>query len=482
MRTLTLTLVSVSAVLTLAACGGPTECTLDDPSSCSSSQICEAVQGREKPLCFNPVLVRGRVYDLSSTDDPPAAVSGAAVTALDENGAAVGSVATSGSDGTYAIRVPTTRADDKGTVVGRKMTLRASAKSFQTFPSGIRTAFPLDTGTAGRSSDALPYVLEGAATDIGLQPLEQSRQGQPSIIGTVEREAGQKGILVVAEQTGGSASGALSTAIVDDTGHFTLFNCLPATYTLRAFSRGVNYTPVDVTVSAGQDSTGVQIHKSATATATLDGTIQIVAGTGQTSVVLAVRSTFNATLARGEVVPGLRAPDPGTAPNLSAGGFTLAGIPDGDYAVLAGFENDGMVRDPDPGIAGTTVQFISVQGGAIVNPPDNFKITGAIQMVGPGAGDTVEDVSSATPTFQWSRYASSAEYSVELINSKGEIIWTKPNVTSTSNPVSVTYDGTAALQPDGLYQWRATAFRTVGPALIPTSLTEDLRGVFRFVP
>jgi hypothetical protein len=480
MRTLTLSACFIS-ILLLAACGGPTECTLDDPSSCSSSQVCEVVQNREKPMCFNPVLVRGKVYDLS-TSDPVSPVSGAAVTALDENGAALGSVAVTDSEGRYAIRVPTTRADEKGTLIGRKMTLRAAARSFQTFPSGIRTALPLDTGVATRGSENLPFVLEGVATDIGLLPLAMDARGQPSITGTVDRDPAQKGILVVAEQIGGSGSGALSTAIVDDTGRFTLFNCPPATYSVRAYSRGVGYAPVEVTVAAGQDATGVRLVRSTTPTATLNGTIQIVAGSGHTSVVLAVKSTFNATLARGEVVPGLRAPDPGAAPNLSSGGFTLAGIPDGEYAVLAGFENDGMVRDPDPGISGTTVQFITVRDGAIVAPPSNFKITGAVEMVGPGAGDGVEDVNTATPTFRWNRYPSTASYTVELINSLGEVIWTRPGVTGTSDPVSVVYDGAVALQPDRLYQWRATAYRNVGQNSIPTSLTEDLRGVFRFAP
>jgi hypothetical protein len=310
------------------------------------------------------------------------------------------------------------------------------------------------------------------ATDVGLSPLPAGERGWPKISGTVEVDATQRGVLVVAEQTGGTGSGQFSSAVADGTGNFTLFNVAPATYSVRGYSRGVNYIPVEVTVSAGTDQTGVQILKSTTGTATLAGTVQIVAGSGATSVVLAVKATFDPILARGEVVPGLRAPNPGIAPNVS-GGFTITGIPDGDYAVLAGFENDGEVRDPDPGIAGTTIQFIAVRSGALVAQPDGFKVTTAIEMVSPGAGDAPEDVATLTPTFQWNAYPSTATYTVELIDSLGQVIWTKPGVTATQ----VVYDG-VALADGATYQWRATAFRT-GPSPLPTSLTEDLRGVFR---
>jgi hypothetical protein len=226
-------------------------------------------------------------------------------------------------------------------------------------------------------------------------------------------------------------------------------------------------------VVAGTDNTGVHLVKATTSTATLASKVQIVAGSGVTSIVLAVKATFNTTLARGEVVPGLRAPDPGTAPSIS-GNFSIAGIPDGDYAVLAGFENDGEVRDPDTGISGTTIQFISVRDGAVLVTPSGFKVTDAVVIVSPGAADAPDDVTTLTPTFQWNAYSSAAFYDVELINSLGEIIWTKTGVTATQ----AAYDG-PALANGELYQWRATAYRTSGGNAIPTSLTEDLKGVFR---
>jgi hypothetical protein len=229
-------------------------------------------------------------------------------------------------------------------------------------------------------------------------------------------------------------------------------------------------------VVAGTDNTGVHLAKSATAPATLASKVQLVAGSGSTSVVLAVKATFNATLARGEVVPGLRAPESGIAPNLK-GNFTISGIPDGDYMVLAGFENDGEVRDPDPGLGGTTLQSISVRDGAIALPPDSFKVTTAVTIVAPGAGETPEEVATSTPTFQWDTYSNADFYDLELIDSLGQVIWTKPGVTATQ----ATYDGATALEDGRLYQWRATAYRTSSGSSLPTSLTEDLKGVFRVV-
>lgn len=465
-----LVLAALFAVPFLTACG-PKECKLDDPSTCDSSQICEAVTGQDKPVCFAPVEVRGKVFDLSTDDKTP--IKGALVTALDENGAPVSAVVTTPTDGTFSIRIPSARSDTKGTPVTRKVTLRAAAQDFVPFPSGIRTALPLDTATAAHTSDSDPYVLSGVGTDVGLAPLAAGARGRPKISGMVDVDSTQKGVLVVAEQSIGLGTTVFFSAVADGEGNFTIFNVLPASYSVRGYSRGVNYTPVDVTVSAGTDVTDVHLVKSSTPTATLASKVQIVAGSGVTSIVLAVKSTFNAVLARGEVVPGLRAPDSGIAPNV-AGNFSITGIPDGDYAVLAGFENDGEVRDPDPGISGTTIQFIAVRDGAVQVTPDGFKVTTAITIVGPGAGETPEDVTTLTPTFQWNAYSSATFYDVELINSLGQIIWTKEGIT----PTQVTYDGPALVDGD-LYQWRATAYRTPGGTAIPTSLTEDLKGVFR---
>ena len=170
----------------LAACGSR-ECKLEDPGSCASSEICEAVQGRDKPMCFAPVQVEGKVFDLQSG----AGIENAHVTAVDANGAPVGAAAVSGAGGKYTLRVPSLRTDDKGAFVGKRLTLRAAATNYATFPSGVRVSLPLDTTAAARTEDGKPFVLSGGLTDIGLASLPDAEKNRPSIAGTVEVEIGR---------------------------------------------------------------------------------------------------------------------------------------------------------------------------------------------------------------------------------------------------------------------------------------------------
>lgn len=463
-RLLLSSMVAVTA-FGLAGCGGSNECQLGDPKGCPSDQICEAVQGQEQGACFAPVELRGKVFDLDSAK----AIAGAQVTALDENGSPVSTVATSDDAGNYTLRIPTNRADDKGAPIGRKVTLRASARDYQTFPSGLRVSLPIDTTAVAQEKEGEPWVLSGGQADVGLAILADGQRGFPSVSGKVDANADQRGVLVIAEQT--NVAGV--SAIADANGNFTLFNVAPGTWTVRAYSRGVNYTPVDATVEAGKNVTGLELKRSDAPTATVSGSISVVAGSGVTSIVLVPASTFNENLARGEVPPGLRAPNPGTAPNIE-GAFSIDGVPDGVYKVLAAFENDGLVRDPDPGIAGTTIQTVTVSGGT-PSALDVFKITSAIHMVGPGGGDTVEDV-EGTPTFTFTAYSSAKTYNVALFDTFGTKKWEATSlVLATSGDLSVAYTGDA-LTPGAIYQWRATAY---GQAGNPISQTEDLKGVFR---
>src|SRR5690606_36947670 len=96
---------------------------------------------------------------------------------------------------------------------------------------------------------------------------------------------------------------------------------------------------------------------------TVNGQVQIVDGNGfmATSVILVVEDTFDENAARGSVPRGLRAPE--TGPVSVEGAFTILGVPEGRYVVLAAYENDGLVRDPDTNIAGTGFVRIEVTAG-----------------------------------------------------------------------------------------------------------------------
>src|SRR5216683_4414905 len=424
-------LVLLVVPLLLAACGGNTnQCKLDDPNSCSSGQVCESILNQTAPSCFYPVQVQGQISDLSSS----APIGGATVSALDENGAPAASVVISATNGSYALRIPTVRADSTGKPIGRKVALRAAAKNYFNFPTGVRVSLPIDTSAAAQANGSSPYLISGGLADIGLIALSNAAQGRPSISGTVDVSPSQMGVLVV-----GETSSLTIAAIADLSGNFTLFNVPPGSVHLQAYSRGTNYTAVDLSIQAGVDTTGLQIHKSGAPTATLNGTVNLVAGApGPTSVILVVESTFNASVIRGEAPPGLRA--------------------------------------PDPNIAGTQIPHIVVSGGAVVNGVQpSFKVTSAVGMVSPGAGDAV-DLTAAQPTFIWQAYPSARTYDLTLFDATGNTVWTKTVTAVTGQNNSATYDGATLLISGGFYQWRALAKGNVGN---PISQTEELRGVFR---
>src|SRR5688572_28606164 len=134
----------ILAIALLSGCGDDSACDPVANSGCDEGFTCEEVPGGDPASgCFAPLVVRGRVFD--RTND--AAVAGARVVALDVNNAAVSSVAVTDAEGNYELQVPTDRMSD-GTPVGGDLTLRADAAGFATFPSGLRVALPVDTGTA----------------------------------------------------------------------------------------------------------------------------------------------------------------------------------------------------------------------------------------------------------------------------------------------------------------------------------------------
>ena len=100
-------------------------------------------------------------------------------------------------------------------------------------------------------------------------------------------------------------------------------------------------------------------------------------------------------------------------------------------------------------------------------------------MTSPGGGDAPTAV-SGTPTFIWADDSSEDYYTLEVIDTRGIIIWSDPDVpgVSGSPTVSVVYAG-PALELGHTYQFRATSWRSSGgqdPG--PISSTEDLKGVF----
>jgi len=466
----------ISLAMMVCNCGGDDggPCQPGEDAVCGEGLVCEELEGGD-PVCAEPVFIDGQV--LRSSDLTP--IEGARVSALDENGSAASTVAISDAQGRYRLWVPVARVEavDEGDEYGlsdQRFTLRASAQDYQDFPGGVRPALPVDARQAQEDGEG-DLVVRSAATDITLIPLPASHQGRPRIEGTVAQPEGAVSALVVAEANG------VSVSVVGDTeGRYVIFNVPPGTYQVQAYVAGFNHTPAEATVDVGEPATDVDLALAGPTSVEVSGSVNIVNAPGDsaTSVVLVVESTFSDMFVRGEVPPGLRAPAAGWVPDVT-GAFAISGVPDGRYVVLAAFENDGLVRDPDPNIAGTQVLHLVVEGED-VTIGDSFKITEALSVVGPGA-DAPEAV-TASPVLEWADDSSEDYYTVEVYDSFGTLVWQDeaiPRVTG-SPTVEVAYGG-PPLEAGLYYQFRATSWREGGGGSGPISQTEDLRGVF-YVP
>jgi hypothetical protein len=230
------TLAAASLSAALIGCSSdppPTQCDPDQNSGCPADQACEKVTGGA-PACFAPVRVRGQVFDLAIGTSKP--IGGARIVAVDDSGAAISSVATSGGDGLYDLRLPAPR-DASGAIVSYKFTLRADAEAYQSFPGGLRPAIPTDVTTAASMGGTL--VITNPTTNLGLIALPAAQRA--TIAGKVVAPL-RAGVLVV---------GGGSSAISDLDGSFVLFNVTPGSVTVKGFAAGQQLSPAAVTVAPG---------------------------------------------------------------------------------------------------------------------------------------------------------------------------------------------------------------------------------------
>lgn len=428
--------------------GDSKTCSIELQTGCKTGLACEQVIGG-MPGCFQPVQLTGKVIDANTM----AGIAGALVVARDVDGAAVSNVATTIADGTYKLTVAAPR-DANGVPQSAVYTLRADAQGYLSFPSGIRVALPIDVKNAMGTKD-MPFTLATPTTTIALVP--NGKMGLGKISGTVKaKSAPVGGTLVVA---GGA------TGVADRAGAFTVFNVEAGMKEVRGYISGVNLKPVTVNVAAGMETTMVLLDEATAATAAVNGSVNIVNAPGGsvTSVVLVVEETFNTNLERGDVPRGLRA---GNVSNA----FSIKGVPDGKYVVLAAFENDNLVRDPDPNIGGTQIPHITVAGGNV--DAGSFKITEALAVISPGATDPTPVM--GTPSFTWKDDSSEDGYVVVVFDTLGNKIWENTMIPGSSGKdPSVMYMG-PALMKGQWYQFRATSMKKGAPI----SRTEDLKGVF----
>ena len=448
-------------------------CDLAEPT-CAEGFVCEVVAGSENGLCATPLIIRGIV--VNTADDTP--IEGALVQAVDVNGAAVGTSGQTDSEGAYEITVPAIR-DENGNPIDSSYTLRAQAAGAQAFPTAIRPALPLDaeTATIGTvqtegETETTELVIENTLTTIKLIALPGDTSQLGLLSGTIQAEL-NAGLLVVAEGVGEALIG-----FSDSEGLYTIFNVPAGTYTVHGYAAGVQLDPATTTLEAMETKTGVDLVAADRTLNSITGSVQIVNAPGGllTSVVLAVESTFVETTARGEVPPGLRV-------GGIDGAFTIENVPDGDYVLLAAFENDDLVRDPDQSISGTQIVHLTApdpEQGNDLTFSDGFKITEALAIIGPGA-DGPEEITTATPTLEWADDSSEDGYEVNVFDAFGNQVWsTELGSVSGSETITLTYAG-PRLEIGMFYQFKATSFRERKGPRTAISTTEGLRGVFYYL-
>lgn len=467
--------IAVALIATGCNGAGPAEgtvpCDLENP--CAAGLICSGSVTGES-FCVIPVVIRGEVFDIA--DETP--VEGALVQAVDINGAAIGTSGESDELGGYELLVPRLQDMDEELVDG-VYTLRVQAAAFQEFPTPIRPALPIDVNEAAIEEDVAKgeggetrLVVDNSLTLLALIMLPGDPSQLGSIRGDIIAEA-RSGVLVVAEGGMGTFTG-----FSDRLGDYTIFNVPAGDYDVNGFAAGVQLIPEMATVEPALATVNVDLFESFNPPNSVSGSVQIVNAPGglTTSVVLALESTFNETAGRGAVPPGLRVGD-------VAGAFMIEGIPDGRYAVLAAFENDLLVRDPDENISGTDTVFIELpdpdQGVALVLS-EGFKVTEALAVIGPGA-DGPEQVFSTEPVFEWEDDSSEDGYEIKVFDSFGVQVWTiEVGSVSGSATVSVTYAG-PPLESGMFYQFRVQSFRDRPQGRSAISATEDLTGVFYYL-
>jgi hypothetical protein len=468
----------LSLSFALAACGSDESdekgavgdtCALES-SECDSGLSCDPLVSGDGYVCATPVTLKGVVTDALTGDT----LASSRVVVLSAEGAPVGDVVYTGEDGAYSVAVSAPRNPDGSLAQDAKWTLTVSAQGYEVFPAGPRPAVPIAATQATAGEDEGSRVIDAANTQVGLLPLSNPESFGRQISGSISADA-PGGTLVVAE-------GALVPApyaIASRTGEFTIYNVPDGSFELVGYKRGQQLTPSAVDVS-NDSREGVVIESSDVTLGGVSGNVNIVNAPGGslTSVVLVPQSVFDTRLERGPIPLGLRAPGAPSAPSIN-GAFDFDDVPLGDYVVLAAFENDALVRDPDSSIGGTSLQTVNVTSGESVVMSESFKITEHLAIVGPGA-DTPEAV-GAPVTFSWADDSSEDRYELELYTALGDLVWEDRaiNGVSGSANVDLAYSG-PALVPGMVYQFRVTSFRDGQGEPTAISRSEDLRGVFEF--
>lgn len=437
-------------VVALAACSGDddTPCLPDTNLGCTPDLQCETVQGRSAPTCLSPVVVTGKVFDISTHN----AVSGARVVLESPTGVALAASATTAADGSYAVRIHAPR-DATFTPISQKLSVEAEAPGYGTFPDRWRPATQVDALNAQANADRSQLILASADTNVFLLPFG----GGPGIgvlSGTLPLPAAPQQVLVVASAPDSGFGAVGVTSLVDAAGAYKLFGLPPDNYTISAYSKGANYIAVPIALSAGEQ-TSLNLRSDPTATSRVSGRLQ-VSGGGATGVALFVAATYDAKSAQGDEPVGLSVTSAGD------GSFSFTGVPSGSYAVVASPENDGFAATGAPPI-------VNVTAGVDASITAPIPVASVVPLLGPGAN--APEAVGSPPTLTWQDVGAASSYHVTVTSGVGVVVWER-DVAKSASP-AVAYGGPFA--PGGFYKFHVDALDSRGDV---AAASEDLRGIF----
>lgn len=363
--------------------------------------------------------------------------------------------AASDADGAYAIKLSPAG-----------YTVRVRAQGFESSPPAGVPAVPVQ-------------VLNGKTTlkPVSLKDFADSANATAFVSGN----AGAPGALVVIEDS--SDPDVHYSAVADDNGDYVIYNLLPALYDFAGFAKGYDIAP-----ELSVDISGADMVQDLVGTAQTGNTVS-----GQITFLAVTNGKVDITL----VHPETRDPIPGMVTfNNTNNNYAQTGVANGTYLAWATLANDGYVMDPDwivknggmPAAIEVTVSDMDVV--------QDFSVTGAVSLTSPTNTQTnltPAIVETLTPTLEWVKYPSSAEYVVEVFDKDGTSIFgghtvlsevdgtieaNHAQITSASNSMQVSStmgdDYYVPLEDGETYRWKVSAVKD--SSFISTS--EDLMGVF----
>jgi hypothetical protein len=351
----------------------------------------------------------------------------------------------------------------------------------------VRGESPVATDPEGRAVLELAPGLRGFRVQAaGYLSAPGPREGLEAIVAPQERT--QRRILLeprlpatepghlegLVTHDGAAVEGALVVATsirafaayTDVTGRFRMLGLDPNLYAVQAFIAGHGSTRrANIEVSAGATTRNVDLALTAIAGGEAGGSL--LGETTTTSVAIAHPATR-------ELIPGL------VTRATTGEAWTIAGIPEGTFEVVAGLEPDGATLDPQAILeAGPPMITIEDQASRAID----LRFVRAIRPIFPAEGEEVD----APPTFEWPPVEGASRYVVELRNASGQVIW--GGFDAHGNPIapilapatSVAYDGPTALDPGARHVWRVFAARdvTTGQLFELIAASEELDGTFR---